>query len=81
MPKPDNSKELDALARILSTGRLMTAAQIALETGCGKTTAHKRIRQLKERGHNLVQQRVREGVSGPKAIAYALASKRKKARS
>lgn len=68
-----NNADLDALYALLTSGRLMTAAQIVIETGWGKTATYKRLRQLRERGHALVRKRVREGAAGPKAFAYAIA--------
>jgi len=72
MPSPDNSEQLVLLAQLLSDGRFMTAAQIAIESDCSKSIVKRRLLRLREAGFEFVTQRVREGLSGPKSVAYAI---------
>ena len=59
--------------------RAMTAAQIALATGCSRPTAHGRLRaleaDLRKNGSRIVRGKVREGAKGPLSKTYAVASR------
>ncbi len=67
-----NEGALVDLIRILSEGRMLTAVQIAAQTGCSKPVAHDRLRTLRKRGVPFQTIRVREGITGPKSVAYAI---------
>lgn len=71
----DYEKALRQLVKLLRKG-YATAAQIATEMGCSKMVAYRRLRALSERDYTLRTQLVREGSSGPKALAYTIARSR-----
>lgn len=68
---------VDALAAVLRD-RPLTAAAIARVFNCSRPVAHKRIRALRDRGHQLSELPVREGQSGPMSVAYGLGRPRKR---
>lgn len=72
MVRRKNEDALRGLARILSRGHFMTAAQISEEMGCAKAIAYGRLRALQKIGIELQKQRVREASSGPEAVGYAI---------
>lgn len=72
MKSAKNESALIELIRLLSSGNMMTAAQIAQQTGCSKPVAYDRLCMLKRRGVEFQTVTVREGVTGPKSIAYAI---------
>lgn len=74
-----NESALVELIRLLSTGTMMTAAQIAQQTGCSKPVAYDRLKALRRRGVEFQRVMVRDGVSGPKSVAYAIIGKERRA--
>ncbi len=70
-----NEAELQLLVQLLSRGQFMTASQIAYRMGCSKPSAYKRVRTLRERGLPIQVERVRDGISGPQAEAFAIISR------
>lgn len=68
----DETGQLSALAKILSRGQFVTALQISIEMNCTKATAYHRLSALRERGCKMQVCKIREGVTGPRSMAYAL---------
>lgn len=68
----DYEGPLFELFKMLQRGQFMTTLQIAYEMKCPKVTAYRRLKALKKRGCEFQTRLVREGVSGPKSVAYAL---------
>lgn len=60
--------------RSLIARKPRTALEIADLTGCSKPTAYARLAGLRAKGIKLSKQRVRQGSSGPAAIAYGLSN-------
>lgn len=67
-----NEPELRTLVALLGAGCFVTAKQIVIETKCSKPSVHRRLKELKKRGHVIKTCRLREGSTGPKSIAYAI---------
>lgn len=73
MTKPARNEDaLAELVELLSQGQMLTAMQIAARTGCSKPVAYERLEALRKRGTRFQTVKVREGVTGPKSIAYAV---------
>lgn len=72
MPNPNNTEELQKLARLLR-GKFLTAAAIAKKSDCARSVVARRLERLQEQGCELVTKKVREGKSGPVSIAYSIA--------
>ena len=64
------------LVQLLTRGNFITATQLAVEMGCSKVVAYKRLKNLRKQGHVLQTCLIREGVTGPKSRAYAIVTKR-----
>lgn len=64
-----NEGALVALSKLLIK-KALTARQIAAATGVTKVTAYRRVLALKERGVYVVEHSIRDGSTGPMAIAY-----------
>ena len=62
---------LRELVRLLRR-RYMTAKQIVARMGCSKMVAYRRLQTLDERGYAFETQTVREGVTGPRSVAYKI---------
>lgn len=77
-----NESELSELENLLRGdlggrgGRFLTVAHIAHLMGCSKPTVYGRIRALQKRGVPIQIERVRDGVSGPLAAAFAIPNKK-----
>lgn len=67
-----NQLDLRELVYILTQGEFVTATRIAYEQRCSKRVAYRRIRQLANLGFEFQIHRLREGMSGPLAKAYAI---------
>lgn len=67
-----NEKDLIELIRVLSQGRMLTVMQIVEQTGCSKPVAYERLEALRKRGVVFQTVKVREGITGPKSVAYAI---------
>ncbi len=72
-----NGIALHKLAKLL-TEQHMTAAQIAAETPCAKPTAYKWLRALPQLGFKVQTVLVRDGSTGPMAVAYAVVPPKKR---
>lgn len=70
--KAKNEDALAVLIDLLSSGQFVTAAQIAVKTGCSKPVAYDRLEALRKRGVVFQTMRIREGLTGPKSVAYAI---------
>jgi predicted transcriptional regulator len=71
MPSPNNTEELQKLARLLR-GKFLTAAAIAKKSNCARSIVARRLTRLQEHGCELVTKQVREGKSGPVSAAYSI---------
>lgn len=67
------TEKLDALLDCLRA-KPATARALADALGCTKPTAYARLAALEAQGHKLQRTTVREGSTGPKSVAYSLAS-------
>ena len=74
----DNGVALGQLADLLcvtstnNRGWFYTAVQISEVMGCSKLSAYRYLKQLKEYGYKMETKIVREGVTGPKSVAYKI---------
>lgn len=65
---------LGKLIELLSKDQFTTVKQISVETNCSKVQAYRRLEELKRCGFVMQTVQIRDGVSGPKATAYAITS-------
>lgn len=56
--------------RKILTRRWLTARQIAEHFECGKLTAYRRVRALREQGYRVFERPTREGKTGPLSKAF-----------
>lgn len=65
---------LDHLEQLLRKRGPLTAAQIAIQTGCCKPTAYQRVEALRARGVEIFEVKQPELRPGPVATSYGIRS-------
>ncbi len=67
-----NLGALQKLARLLSKGKALTAAQVAAKMECSKPIAYFRLKSLEGHGLTLSKEMVKQACTGPPSAAYRI---------